>query len=111
MPNIETLEIINNSLAVITGTKLFEGQPTLLTEASFLKVVSIFPKLGGIGEFFPKNYDLAFENNNEADLINKINKLKDYKSINSIKNENYLHITKLLDDNKLGEKYIGLING
>ena len=111
LPNIETLEIINNSLAVITGTKLFEGQPTLLTEASFLKVVSIFPKLGGIGEFFPKNYDLAFENNNEADLINKINKLKDYKSINSIKNENYLHITKLLDDNKLGEKYIGLING
>ena len=111
LPNIETLEIINNSLAVITGTKLFEGQPTLLTEASFLKVVSIFPKLGGIGEFFPKNYDLAFENNNESDLINKINKLKDYKSINSIKNENYLHITKLLDDNKLGEKYIGLING
>jgi len=111
LPNIETLEIINNSIAVITGTKLFEGQPTLLTEASFLKVVSIFPKLGGIGEFFPKNYDLAFESDNEADLITKINKLKDYKSINSIKDENYLHITKLLDDNKLEEKYIGLING
>ena len=104
---LKTLEIINNSLAVITGTKLFEGQPTLLTEASFLKVVfQFFQKLGGIGEFFPKNYDLAFENNNESDLINKINKLKDYKSINSIKNENYLHITKLLDDNKLGKNIL-----
>ena len=111
LPNIETLEIINNSIAVITGTKLYEGQPTLLTEASFLKVVSIFPKLGGIEEFFPKNYELAFESNNEADLIAKINKIKDYKFINSIKNENYLHITKLLDDKKLMEKYMDLING
>ena len=59
-PNIEFLGIINNedtlkliskSLAVITATKLYERQPTLLCEASMLGVPSIFPNAGGIKEF------------------------------------------------------------
>ena len=53
--NSQTLEIISNAKAVITATKLFEGQPTLLCEASSLGAVSIFPKTGGISEFFPKD--------------------------------------------------------
>ncbi len=111
LPNIKALEIINNSIAVITGTKLYEGQPTLLSEASFLKVVSIYPKLGGIGEFFPKNYELAFESSNEADLTKMINKLKDQKLINKIREENFIHIENLLDNKKLQDAYFGLLNG
>jgi glycosyltransferase involved in cell wall biosynthesis len=53
LPNNETIKLINSASAVITGTKLYEGQPTLLCEASYLRVPSIFPNLGGIHEFFP----------------------------------------------------------
>ena len=52
--NQEVLEIIQNSICVITATKLYEGQPTLLCEASSLGVPSIFPNTGGISEFFSR---------------------------------------------------------
>ena len=42
--NLETLNFISTSVAVITATKLYEGQPTLLCEASLLGVPSIFPE-------------------------------------------------------------------
>ena len=61
--NYETLEIIKKSKAVITATKLFEGQPTLLCEASSFGVPSIFPDTGGISEFFPSNYELMYDRN------------------------------------------------
>ena len=43
--NEETLKIIKNSLAVVTATKMYEGQPRLLCEASSMGVPSIFPIL------------------------------------------------------------------
>lgn len=51
--NEESLSIMKLSLAVVTATKLYEGQPTLLCEASSLGIPSIFPKTGGVEEFFP----------------------------------------------------------
>ena len=75
--NTQSLEIIKNSTAVVTATKLYEGQPTLLCEASLMSVPSIFPKTGGIEEFFPKNYELSFEQFNYDDLLKKLNLLKD----------------------------------
>ena len=48
------MKMINESKAVVTATKLYEGQPTLLCEASVSSVPSIFPDYGGISEFFPK---------------------------------------------------------
>ena len=53
LDNEETLNIISKAKAVLTGTKLYEGQPTLLCEASALGIVSIFPMTGGIQEFSP----------------------------------------------------------
>lgn len=47
--------------AVILPTKLYEGQPTILSEASMLGVPSIFADNGGIAEFFPNNYQLKFK--------------------------------------------------
>ena len=72
LDNETTKNIISKSELVITCTKLFEGQPTLLCEASSMGVPSIFPKTGGISEFFPTNYKFAFEQYNYEQLENKI---------------------------------------
>ena len=52
--NEKVYDIIKNSKAVVTATKLYEGQPTLLCEASLQGIPSIFPNTGGISEFFSK---------------------------------------------------------
>ena len=52
MNNEETLNLIAGSKCVVTATKLYEGQPTLLCEASLLGIPSIFPTTGGVEEFF-----------------------------------------------------------
>ena len=70
--NSEVLKIISNSKAVVTSTKLFEGQPTLLCEAATLSVPSIFPKSGGIEEFFPKEYPLSFNQFDYKELTEKL---------------------------------------
>jgi glycosyltransferase involved in cell wall biosynthesis len=61
IPNLEVIDSISKSKGVVTATKLFEGQPTLLCEASSLGVPSVFPKTGGISEFYPPNYSFSFE--------------------------------------------------
>ena len=61
LDNQKVLDIISKSSGVVITTKMFEGQPTLLCEASALGVPSIFPETGGISEFFPDNYPLAYE--------------------------------------------------
>lgn len=110
--NHKVLDIIKNSKGVITSTKLLEGQPMLLCEASILGVPSIFPKSGGISEFFPKNYDLSFEQFNYNQLRSKINyltsgenfsnqKVVDIKNKKSIGDRNKEYIEKYLDKNKL----------
>ena len=72
MENSKVLNLISNSKGIVTATKLYEGQPTLLCEASSLGVPSIFPMTGGILEFFPKNYQLGFEHFNYFDLRIKL---------------------------------------
>lgn len=74
--NTEVLKTILESIAVVTSTKLFEGQPTLLCEAASLGVPSIFPKTGGIEEFFPKDYKLGFKQFDYVDLKNKLELLR-----------------------------------
>jgi len=107
--NKETLEIIKNSKAVVTATKLFEGQPTLLCEASSLSVPSIFPETGGITEFFPENYDFSFKQFNYLDLQKKLNKLsKSNLSKRGQSNREYLQ--KYLNENTLHRKFEEVIN-
>ena len=73
MSNSDVLNLIQNSISTVTSASLFEGQPTLLCEASSLGVPSIFPNSGGIVEFFPKDYGLSFNYDSE-DLILKLSK-------------------------------------
>tara|TARA_X000000950_G_scaffold289530_1_gene414914 strand:- start:43619 stop:44764 length:1146 start_codon:yes stop_codon:yes gene_type:complete len=99
--NKEVLEIIQNSFGVITATKLYEGQPTLLCEASSLGVPSIFPNTGGISEFFPEEYLLTFEQFNYKDLERKINLLYTSREHTLIGEENKEFILNQLDKNNL----------
>lgn len=101
MSNEETIKILLNSKAVVTATKLLEGQPTLLCEASLLGVPSIFPENGGISEFFPKNYKLSFKKDNYEDLLVKLNLLSNEKLLIKVGNENKNFIEKYLQDSKL----------
>lgn len=66
------IQIISRSKAVVTATRLYEGQPTLLCEASKLGIPSVFPDTGGVLEFFPENYPLSYKKFDQADLINKL---------------------------------------
>ena len=92
LKNSQTKQLISSARAVVTATKLFEGQPTLLCEASSLGVPSIFPKFGGIYEFFPKDTPLSFKQYNYDDLTLKLNELNNEEKILSEgkKNREYL---------------------
>ncbi len=80
----KVLTIISKSTAVVTVTKLYEGQPTLLCEASGLGIPSVFPNTGGIFEFFPKDYPLSFKQFDHLDLISKIKMVADPNLINEL---------------------------
>ena len=77
LPNEEVLEYIKHAKAVVTATKLYEGQPRLLCEASSLGTISIYPSFGGMNEFFPEDYKYSFEQFNYKDLEKKLNLLNE----------------------------------
>jgi len=103
--NKEVLSIISKSSAVITATLLFEGQPTLLCEASHLGVPSIFPKSGGIEEFFPINYELSYQQKNNNDLVNKLNSLEDLENVIKIGLVNQNFISDYLGYDRILNKF------
>ncbi|MDB3983809.1 glycosyltransferase family 4 protein [Acidimicrobiia bacterium] len=75
LDNEEVKNIISDARAVITATKLLEGQPTLLCEASSMRIPSIFPRFGGIHEFFPSDSKLSFKQYDYQDLVQKIKQI------------------------------------
>lgn len=108
--NTEVLEIISKSKAVVTATKLYEGQPTLLCEASLMGVASFFPKTGGISEFFPEDYILSFEQFNYEELTKKLLYLLDDEKIKGVGKENKKYIDNYLSKNNLINKFEKVIN-
>tara|TARA_Y100000389_G_C17444746_1_gene510858 strand:- start:722 stop:1876 length:1155 start_codon:yes stop_codon:yes gene_type:complete len=110
LENSKVLSLIENSKAIVTATKLWEGQPTLLCEASLLGIPSIFPENGGIAEFFPANYKLSFEKNNYIDLINKLNLLLDDNYIEEIGKNNKKFIKSKLNEKNLIQNFNNIIN-
>lgn len=103
--NKEVLDYIRKSRAVVTATKMFEGQPRLLCEASSLGVPSIYPSFGGMDEYFPKNYNLSFEQYNYKDLENKIELIQDPNFIEQESLKAYDHINNLLNETKLKDRF------
>ncbi len=108
--NTDVLDIISKSKGVVTATKLYEGQPTLLCEASTLGVPSLFPESGGIAEFFPKDYVLSYKQFDYVDLQNKLKMLNNLEVLTNQGKKNKEFISNLLDEQILVEKYKKVIN-
>ena len=105
LSNNEVIELILKSKAVVTATKLYEGQPTLLCEASSLGVPSILPNTGGISEFFPENYDLSFEQFDYENLKTKLMLLNNTEELKNIGNANQNFLNSLLDNKKMAQMF------
>jgi len=100
--NKQSQDLISNSKAVITATKLLEGQPMLLCEASSYGIPSIFPQQGGINEFYPSNTELSYDRNIEFELVNALNKLNDEVFLKKEGKNN----KKFIEENFNDEQYI-----
>ena len=108
--NEEVYELISKSKSVITATKLYEGQPMLLCEASLIGIPSIYPRSGGIKEFFPESSHFSFEQFNYHDLQDKIEFLQNNDSMIEEASKNKDHIVKYLDKDSLLKKFERIIN-
>lgn len=106
----DTLKIIGDSRAVVTSTKMYEGQPRLLTEASFYSVPSIFPSFGGMGELFPNYYPLKFNQFDYSSLETKLNLLQDTQLLESLSQTVKSTINKLLGESVLNDSFDEMID-
>tara|TARA_B100000579_G_C22829146_1_gene854887 strand:- start:323 stop:1468 length:1146 start_codon:yes stop_codon:yes gene_type:complete len=105
LSNSDVKQLINKSKAVVTATKLFEGQPTLLCEASSLGVSSIYPRSGGISEFFPEENLFSFEQFNYSELVEKLKLTKDNNILKDSGNKNKVFIEEKLNQKNLLKEY------
>lgn len=105
LDNETTLKHIRNSSIVVTTTKLYEGQPTILSEASSLGIPSIFPITGGIEEFFPKNYEYSFVQFDYENLAEKIKLLISSENKDEVGARNYEFLKKKLEESQLKSNF------
>ena len=108
--NEKVLNLIKNSRAVITATKLYEGQPTLLCEASSFGIPSVFPETGGISEFFPEDYIYKFNQFDYKDLEKKLIDISDPNSSSPEGFKNKEFIMNMLSEEKLINKFREILN-
>jgi len=108
--NEEVLNIISEAKAVVTATKLYEGQPMLLCEASSMGIPSIFPKTGGVSEYFPKDYKLSFNQFDYDDLKEKLELINKQETIVQIGKENLDFISTYLNKEKLLNQFERVLN-
>ena len=95
---------------IVTNSKLFEGQPTILCEASALGVPSIYPDTGSISEFFPDQYKYKFNQFSMEDLREKLLLFSKEKNAERIGSENRKHILGLLSEDILINKFNNIMN-
>lgn len=111
LENSEVLKLISKSKAVVTSTKLFEGQPTLLCEAATLSIPSIFPKSGGIEEFFPTGYPLSFNQFDYEELCKKLLMIEKSEFLRSIGNESKVFFSSNFNEADIVDNLKRIING
>ena len=110
LSNEDVLLEIKNSIGVITATKMYEGQPRLLCEASSYGVPSIYPSFGGMDEFFPSNYQLSFEQFNYQDLKTKIYEIENLNKSNNFGASVHDYIASKLNPEKLLKQFKNIID-
>jgi len=106
MSHDETMKSILNSQLLIFNSKLYEGQPMVLTEASVNGIPSIFPNIGGLKEFFPPNYNLMFE---EGQLLETLEASFDI-DLNLKGNEVKKFILSKISEKVVAEKFQGILD-
>lgn len=111
LPNEQVKKIINSSAAVVSATKLFEGQPTLINEACLLRKPIIFPKSGGISEYLSKNNPFLFKQYDYSDLTRKLNLLLNEELITDAVENNYQHALKIFDKENFLQSFNEVIDG
>jgi glycosyltransferase involved in cell wall biosynthesis len=110
LDNEEVISLIQNAYSVITNTNLYEGQPTLLFEASKMKINSVYPNNGGISEFFPNNNPFSFKTNSREDLFNKLILLNDSKLVQNQSIKNYEFIEEVYSSESYLNNFEKIIN-
>ena len=106
----DTLKIIGNSKGLLTFTKMHEGQPTVLCEASMLSIPSVFPEAGSISSFFPPNYPYIFEQGDKDDFKKKLMELNNSKDLLNVGLDNKDFILGLLKEETLSIKFKKIIS-
>lgn len=101
LENKKTKDLIKNARAVITATRMFEGQPRLISEASAYGIPSIYPSFGGLDEYFPDDYKLSFKQFDYSDLIKKILLLQNKQLLNEESKKIHNFIVENMSLNKL----------
>lgn len=105
LENFETLNLIKHARAVISFTNMYEGQPRILNEAASYGVPSIFPNFGGMIDYFPDNYLLAFDQFDYKDALNKLNYLNDEDQLKKISKEISSFVNAKFREDKLLTMY------
>ena len=106
--NSDTKNYIKKSRAVLTCSKTHEGQPRILSEASSFGIPSIYPSFGGLNEYFPENYELAFEQYNYIDLKHKLSLITDDNFMKNISHKVYKHTSEILGSEEMLNKFESL---
>ena len=101
LENKKTIDLIKKARAVITATKMFEGQPRLISEASAHGVPSIYPSFGGLDEYFPDDYKFSFKQFDYPDLVKKILLLQHKQLLNEESKKIHNYIVENMSLNKL----------
>tara|TARA_X000000368_G_C23055308_1_gene723568 strand:+ start:3704 stop:4849 length:1146 start_codon:yes stop_codon:yes gene_type:complete len=109
LSNKDTLLQIKESSVVVTATKMYEGQPRLLCEASSFGVPSIYPSFGGMDEFFPRDYSFSFKQFDYEDLKSKFLELQNEHKLIETGEKVYKEISIKLDQNDLLNQFREII--
>ena len=72
-------------------------------------VPSIFPRTGGISEFFPDDYELSYEQFNYDDLKEKMINITKKSTRKKIGNDNKIYLERLLNRNEIVKKIENLV--
>lgn len=110
LSHLDLLGFLENSRALVTATKLFEGQPKILCEASLLSIPSIYPSFGGMDEYFPESYYYSFEQFNYSDLIKKLKFLNNIEILEVESKRVNEFITSKLNKDNLMSKFQSIIH-
>ena len=110
LPNDEVMKYIAKASAVVTATKLYEGQPRLLCEASALGTLSIYPSFGGMDEFFPEGYEFSFKQFEYEDLKEKLLLIKDIDAVNRSTKKLLEHTNNIFDSRKFFNNFNNLFD-